>query len=710
MTYLVSGNEGHTRGTPVADYQDAVATVLADRDSVEIVKMDYPTNDPRRVRVKLVSTGEKDSAGSYAWWVRDLGAAAKVSVADAYTGKKANPNSPSDGGYYRILAAAETPGKFIDSSLDLKAGDVTKIVDTPQLQLVSNPAKAAFKERWFDITAHGFGVLTNIRTGKLRRNLSDYLDRSGNSGSVGIASLTSGGKVVSPGISDTDYLLGVPNEATLNWIGKSADSVSWAAVIAKRKDTTPRFATLREYARLADQVVFRNGQSSQVWSEEVSGPPGAGSYDGQNNTSIRLRNPSKHSLQPILTESTLYFNISSFPTTVNGSSVHRLRAHFYPRVTLWNPYNVSIEMERMSVWFQTTGNRNIQVKTPTGTRQVDMYLGTSGGVLEGSLYFTLEATTLKPGECLVFSPKSSSLYRTTFLNKNLLSANSAPDVGKSLYWDADRGAFRGGTVTEGGKTFNRYDFEQKPQSWFQQGGPNAEDVRVVMKKYAGNIPAFIASPMVLVVSGSPKIGANEETTLTWNSSNPVPMVQSQKGNASINQLPDARTRESIRLRWLEEPQSNLVNSGISNLDDAENLFASSYFANWNLRAGFIIKSPFSNMAPREPFFHGIYSRDIGGPESSWNAHTPPSIGGKVRGNPFGYHQDALSHYVLYDIPRKETGLVSLAQFQHAKLTDYSWQTGSAIGHSFADPRMERYRTVPSPKNNQYGGWNATLLR
>ena len=705
VTYLVSGNEGGRKNSH--QFQDAVNQDLADQNSVDLVVKKFPIGDLRRVRVKKVHRKKEGRLeGAYAWWVRDLGVAAKINIADPYHDKQVNPGSPDDGGYYRLLASQASNPLGLDPAFDMDPDQMEKILSSAQLALLGGSSGEASDEYWHDLTTYGYGVLANTRTGKLKRNLSDYLNRSGRDGRVRVHALRGKNGTASPGLSDTDHLVGIPNAGTGSWWG---EEIHWRESQAKRMDSAPLFSTLRNYARLADDIAFEKGSSHQIMPIRESSPNHASApFDGYNNSSIKLKKSSTKSLTPIVTEAAFYYNLSHYPSTFGGRPVNRLRAHYYPRVTLWNPYNVSLQTKTSSIMMQLPGTRRVRVRARSGDiRSLDMHVGVPSGVMKGSLFFTLEATTLEPGECLVFSPPQSKAYSSSSVTSNLLTADQAPDATRCYYINGDRGVIAGSTVDFRGVTYQPYDFPTTPGRWRQEGGPAAEDVRLLFKDRATSESAFRSAPLIQAISGSPKVGAWSEQPIFWSSHGDIDMATSQPNNASLTMLPDQRTREAIRLRWHHEPESNLNNSGFSG-SDAERLFSSAPMANWNLRAGFIYKNPYDNMATKEPFIHGIYSRDIGGPESAWSLHDPPMIDGKPRGNPFGYHQDALPAYIMYDIPREETGLVSMAQLQHAKITEYGWHPAYAIGNSFADPRMEPGQTVPIPDDRSNGGWNGSI--
>lgn len=703
ITYLVSGNEGFTQSDHPAGFQDAVTTeLLDDATSVELVKLDLPLGNKNRVRVKKVAIQNKKSQGAYAWWVRDLGVAAKVSTPSLYNGKKANANSPDDGGYFRLLASSEMPGKAIHNNLNIPAENLSKIVSQGAIKILDkHPKKKTSNLYWFDITTEGFGVLANVRTGKLKRNLSDYLNRTDPSGNTQIEDLKDGSIVVSPGISDSDYLLGTPNETTFDWLGTAlTDSPTWEDSIKMREKTTPRLNRLRQFAHFAENIEFKSGETAEI---DPDSAPHQTEYDKPFQRMIPLtiqqEDSKKESVRPIITECTIYSAI----TTFQRDSKYHLRAHYYPRVTLWNPYNVKIKMPAMSLWYQTTGRWKIKVALEGSLqkREFTFKVGDkkgSGGGLSGSLFMSLEATEFEPGECLVFCPTrkvnltEKPEHSITFDTK--LSASQLPDKNIFFYWDDfDRKAARG--------------LAQKPLNWAYSGGQAGDNFRVFLKEASSNINDFINKPLVQFISGTSKLGANEELKVGWGDTRSVAIENTSETNPSVSHAPDYLTRESLRLRWLTEPQENIE---LCDTPEAEKMFSSAYFMNWNLRAGLVFKSPFSNTSRGAPLFYGIYSREaLGGDWSGVN--WPIKVGGKVRGNPFGPHQEALNQYVMYDLPRKSTGLVSLGQLQHAQLTDYVWQSGSPIGNSFADPRMERFRTVPKldQNRNDYGGWNTQLL-
>jgi len=146
------------------------------------------------------------------------------------------------------------------------------------------------------------------------------------------------------------------------------------------------------------------------------------------------------------------------------------------------------------------------------------------------------------------------------------------------------------------------------------------------------------------------------------------------------------------MRWFNETPSNLSNSGaLTNTA----YFEDAILANWNPRASYILRSPWENVGGSlpvtgtggGPWFFGAFTRDIPDQDVDWASQAPVPSGGTFHGNPFGPPQEGKSKIVLFDVPRTETGVISLGQLQHAKLSEFIWDPSYAIGNSLANPRV-----------------------
>jgi hypothetical protein len=152
-------------------------------------------------------------------------------------------------------------------------------------------------------------------------------------------------------------------------------------------------------------------------------------------------------------------------------------------------------------------------------------------------------------------------------------------------------------------------------------------------------------------------------------------------------------------------------------------FEEALLANWNPRATYAVRSPWENLggslpaagSAGGPWFFGAYTRDLYDEAVSWGSQTPVFRNGRYHGNPFGTPQEGQDRYVLFDLPRTETGVVSLGQLQNAKVSEFIWHPSFAIGNSLADPRLGLdglNRTVPgsaSSSEDAKGGFHRNAI-
>ncbi len=311
----------------------------------------------------------------------------------------------------------------------------------------------------------------------------------------------------------------------------------------------------------------------------------------------------------------------------------------------------------------------------------------------GSYYFSIPATTFQPGECLVFSPARSAEYDGLSayrpgpynLNSNALSCEVSPDPSRTYYVSA--------SDIGGGTSFLPYEFWYGVTPGWSQNGRNgvenqSDDTRAILKMTGSastiTFEDFDKLPQAAVLSGSLQFGAGREPRIQWNKNDPMPIQLLDKSRPRPTLVPNVRTREGIRLRWFEEHNSN--KKGLGKMLNTP-LFDDALLANWNPRASYIVRSPWENIGGIAPWFFGAYTRDLFDGAVSWDDQVPVPRNGRYHGNPFGPPQEGKASYVLFDVPREVTGLVSLGQLQHAKLSELIWHPSFAVGNSLADPRL-----------------------
>jgi len=218
-----------------------------------------------------------------------------------------------------------------------------------------------------------------------------------------------------------------------------------------------------------------------------------------------------------------------------------------------------------------------------------------------------------------------------------------------------------------------------------------------------------------VLSASLQYGAGREPRIAWSSLEKMPIELLNHANPRPTVIPNVRTREGIRLRWFEEHRSNLVNSG--SLNNTPH-FEEALIANWNPRAPYAVRSPWENIAGTVPisgngggpWFFGAYTRDLYDQAVSWEDQTPVISNGRCYGNPFGPPQEGTGRYILFDVPRSGAGVISLAQLQHAKISELVWHPSYAIGNSLADPRLGKSGEIAPPRTAALAENSAAALK
>lgn len=707
LTWLVSGNEQASaerlQGTqlpvrPVDAFADdddqvveLVGTGSALRDGrVSVRKVAIPVTTP--VRDPLEKSRKRRVGGHYAFWVGDENVKAKVNVKNPYADLKIEPQAADDGAYSKLMTASSARFNSVWESADLEdelKSAVLRTEDFFSLQQDLQASNLLRREAFHSTTAYSLGVLSDVRLGGLKRDLTAYfLDSDGV-----IPSIAMGSRLISPGIADSDNIVGPQNQDAA-----VAQGISWGRTY--HRSAGPRFGRLRNWAKLGDEISLRRNEIEQVSPKQAT--VGDKDVDFSYDYTVRympdLENQEDTALKPLLVEGAVYFAMSR--TVANG--VPRLRLHIYPRVVMWNPYNVTLKGQGYALFLAILGQQNFTVSLSDGsTRQLKYILPNTSEPLtvddvdptEGNVCFSIDPIEFGPGECLVFSADHSGAksYNLGNIGANRLSAKRFPDV-QNFYLDE---CFHGNTT---------FTAQQVPES-FRYEESFAEDHRMILKETppkGGIRGQFSVDDMkrfdtVQVVSCSYSAGGRSYAHGKWNNSLAISISERQ------TPPPHYKTRDGYRMRWFNETSANV------RFWSPERHMETAPIANYNMHGTMSLRTPWENLALRKGAgfeLFSLYTRDIWDNDAEWSNLSPiPLDGGKWGGNPFGATQEwAQERYILFDVPRTETGIQSLGQLQHAKLSEYMWHPSYAIGNSFPDPRSPRDQTSQR-YDREFGGWN-----
>jgi hypothetical protein len=700
LAWLISGE-----GDPKADLTGESVSLMnaASAGPGQALTQDNE-GQPLKVPLLKVAEGGKLS-GHYGWWTGDLGVRANIATTDPRADIPANRDTPSDGGMFRMLAGAAPDAAMMDGAKTMEKADSERLATSGTASLTMAGPKWS-KQHGFDFTVASSGVLVDVAEGGLKRDLTAYLTGNGSEPELN-------GRA---GLSDDDSIVG-----ELTSSGASAGT--------RHDKAGPKFGVLRDWAK--QTVPFSKGKAMARNSDTGNGDAFTSrNLALANEQPVKLAGNKHADLQPILVEATNFTQISAYQLQVPPGSraQYQLRHLFYPRVVLWNPYNVELQTERAMVMIQGNGRQEMWTQntqtignvTFTSTSQWLSFEGGRSTAFNGSgtsifntegyndpyigsYYFSIPATKFGPGECLVFSPAKSAEYDclTPYnmnagynLASNELSCEVAPDPSRCYYVSA--------SDIGGGIPYLPTAFWYAPTPYWSQSGRNGvenqgDDTRAILKEVDGatstvRFETFDALPQLSVLSASLQFGAGREPRIAWNNYERMPVQLLDRVAPRPTVVPNVRTREGIRLRWFIEHPSNRLGSGA--LAGTPH-FEEALLANWNPRATYIMRSPWDNVAGSMPsggsaggpWFFGAYTRDLFDQAVSWDEQAPVPRGGRYHGNPFGPPQEGADRYVLFDVPRNETGVVSLAQFQHAKISELVWHPSYTIANSLADPRL-----------------------
>jgi len=728
--WLVSGNQN---GTPRFQPDKP----LSDASGVKMVGERVPSaeSNPEVLAPRVKITGA--SRGHYAWWVGDLGVRANLASGAATAANGAPKNTP--------LLSRRAELALLDPPLKLADEDRTRLETMETARLATG--NGSLDGRFFDFTVDSEGVLSDPVDGGLKRDLTAFLNGGGR-----IAPLPGGEGLAAAGLSDDDRLVGPQNK-----IVAAANGESWSA--SPFQHTAPRFGLLRSWARIPAKS---GGRVAATLPKPEPKPivPRLGGFASANLSPASIADSNRANIAPVLVEGSLNTTVSYHKTPPGGDYPFQIRLHVYPRVSLWNPYNVSLTLPETMIVIHVNGRKETRMRGTSyvwdkinkewsplpgwqrtgrgiwfvGGRSTEFRdakdITKTTGYLDpyiGSFYFALPETRFDPGECLVFSAAGQQEYDKSNLANNLLSATVPPHPSRSFSFSSSE--------IKGGIPIRPEQFWEGPPDaieklWipWEEIRNQADDYRVILKQRTGGgtvrFRDFDRLPQIAYLSASMQYGAGREPRISWADGRPMIIEETDRLKPRPTVVPDVRTRQGIRLRWFRETRSNMINSGaLANTP----YFQGAPLANWNPRASYAIRSPWENIggplpadnaniggdAVGGPWFFGIYTRDLFDPEVDWNNSMPVRRGGRYHGNPFGPPIEGENRYIVFDVAPDPGDIVSLARFQHLKLSEFVWHPSLAIGQSLVDPRCRPTRTVPSGEDvggdNRRHGWNPQMI-
>lgn len=640
-----------------------------------------PDTNPDNSFVTLLETGSPQSAvkvpklplkegGTCAWWVSDENQKALINLPDLQ-------KDSADRQHFSLVAAQDFDFETYDTTppagmplaglaaLDPKLLASVVSLNTGSLLPVANPAAfhKSIAESSFHLTADSLGLFTNVRDSGLKRDLSAFLAQGsiGNDPATGL-----------PGLKETDPILPGKHHLT----------------------TGPRFGILKGWADLADRLDKDSGPAAMAPQAPTTKFQ---SYDKSAAGPIRdLTNVSKPAIQPVVVEASLGWDFS--PYTKDSSGTEYLRGHIYPRVTLWNPFNVTLKSARFVVMLRHPTYGSIVARgAKVDSRGDRLYFDDMcGKPTSAFLGFVTAATEFLPGETKIFTPAANAsrgailhgraaAFDPVNYDANVLTSEQIPGV-ENFYCNSV-------TPLPKETAANRdlpYGFSSNLNSFYSTG--NGFDDEFIVAQVDGSPRGGIKwSSVTANTTIFPRIAhficqnwglkrydkwyAAEQNNHPSN--NGTPFREFKPGATSIGALDNRRPprlwRRGVRMAWFDDKAEFVANAN----KPVWARYTQPWFSSSNIRGGLVyhrnwVNLPFSAGWDRPAFDSHTYFLQPTDPQLLATFY-PPS--------PFAKPDDGFpSTCALYDVPRRKTGIISLGQLQHAQLSYSTWHPSFVIGH------------------------------
>jgi len=619
--------------------------------------------------------------GGYAWWVADEGCKARFNLAAAPDGSAAaspawiNPaqegiSSMTGLEQYESLADAD-----LTKTISRRTGDLTY----PNLTPSAPPLKAHFHDLGF----HSAGVLADTQNSGLRRDLSAFL-----------ATGTIAASGTKPAIDVNTPLLNSP----------MLELVS------------AKFGMLKSWNDLATKVDASN--TLEVVPPIAVAPPTIPTTSVLKigpGTELDLTRQTVATVHPVIIDAGISYGVSLVKTTTPGATAgtfqYKVRLHYYPRLVLWNPYQVGIKASTYAAQFAMPHKFSIKVFDPSisgGSTLLNFfeavgnsYAQSPGNNIPHRPAFMVPATTFEPGEALLFTADAGGASdrcspwgvvggAATSLANFPLSCKKPLPLQDSFMLESAYTVDLPDTNKSTYQVFAQQEAAHTKQYWYklwQVKGPTG----------AGSIAGLLGNDLV----NYPPLQYIAQTEDGVYGSD-APWFNGIPASTSERLLETAVARNAFyrfkwghRIQWLADTNENQTIKPVSYNTP---YLGYNVLANHNLRASWQVRSPVevclraSQAAAR--YTWGMLIDDPYGWDWSNSQLAPVPVNGKNRVSPFG--APALfggQTYPLLSIPRKEVPILSLGALQHVPLSPFAWHPTYAIGNSLADPRGQRQRTT-----------------
>ncbi|MCU0795632.1 MAG: hypothetical protein MUF31_06815 [Akkermansiaceae bacterium] len=367
--WLVSGDPGSLDDLVLADRAPANAIELVGKGTLGSTSSDGRVSVPS-VRMQ----GTKGGPGRLAYWVADQNLKAAIGTEPPNKGSNlADIRGNLQGAPRNAVEFAQSGGAQVFDSDWYEETDPELLTSWSQTGFVANSPRAHLS-LFHDFTPSSSGLITNVRSGGFRRDLSMQLERS----------VTS---------CPPTPLYQVSGENGIN------------------------LRELCAYYKLSDELRFSGSATFTTGGRIASRSP----YFLMESSPALCQNDDEfHFKMPVVVNYQMVFSFSVRQVSSGGSQVNRLHLVTDPIITLWNPLDVPVVIPQTSFlsvkYWQLPYDFIIRRANGT-TVKCPLIASLSGG---DSNYMTMnlgkvQQIVMKPGEVMKFSQSASTDVRPNFV-------------------------------------------------------------------------------------------------------------------------------------------------------------------------------------------------------------------------------------------------------------------------------------------------------
>jgi len=627
--------------------------------------------------------------GNYAYWISDESLKARLDLSPPKPEEKPDLSKPITLTTLQSPIrhnAFKTPGFEWESSLTPdNAPKVVSLGTSQILQPDSTKAKNIPKHLG-DFTTVSQSVLSNPLNGGLKRDLGAYLSNTADTVRIDLNNYKLGeigdSTPMVPG--DRYNQGGSPVMGMLRgWslLGEDVRSSSPTSADPSKMVVTPRFpmwrATVRSSLNYALEGVAPALSGDMLSRVLMPGSP----------------NPvTGMPIHPLMTDARLSLD---FVYQTEGTTA-KIIPLLYPRVQIWNPYNVKLKAASYVVVMPlriNSGTDRVTIYPASGAAKAialtNMMAATVGGNWTRQYFcFLIPSESFGPGECKVYTPDSKAAAAPTLnglagcysgsdisLNKLTASASSSGGV----FYVPSTQTVDASLVSGGGATYKFSDAQCffQAESWIFKGVIGSSTAISSNDLLGPGTSGQSFPTLQSFYSAQAGLQGYQSDKEDWNTnfqSAPKMNLRSAGVLSKTILAPAQLTRSGRWLTFVEAPRSSI----------APGWLTAAWGSDYNPRAPINCRTP---LGSRNAYYLPVYT--------PWNGVQPTrgaaemeqatgSNGTSAIGSPFWAPTDNAAlpqRTVFYDVPHPETPLLSLARLRHATLSRYVWHPNYIIGHS-----------------------------